>query len=140
ESTAYAQLGALAARQSIKALVKKAHLAACCRQHAGNKIEGRAFSGAIGPDQPHDFSSLQAEADVVDRDQTTEFLAYGIDLKYQRAFFRSPALRQRGRGWWRRHAPPLGGAGQCRPPRRKYRPHAIPGILQHQYHQYAKYD
>src|ERR1700751_2200978 len=51
---------------------EKADRAVVQRQRAGDEIEHRSLSGAVGAGQAEDLADLHLEADIVDRDQAAE--------------------------------------------------------------------
>src|SRR5690606_18144139 len=131
KAATYAQARDLARRQRVEPLIEKAHTSAGCLQYTGNEVEGRALAGAVGADQAHDFAGPHTEADVVDRDKTTEFFADSVHFQHDRVGFRPGAFRQDGR-LWRRSLPAhvSGAASEDLPPVRQNGPDAVARILQ----------
>src|ERR1039457_943652 len=101
-------------------------------QRTTDEIEHRALARAVGPDQPQDFTSLELERKIVDRNQASKLSARTIDDKQRavaaaRPLWKWCGLRPRRARSFRERAG-------------KPRPQAVARALQQQDHQYAEYD
>ena len=140
ERSADSAPGDLPGQLAVDAFAHERDRAGSQRRHAGNEVEGSAFTRAVRTDQANDLAGTQGEADVVHCDQTAKFLADRIDRKNRltRRGSHAPTKCGRCRGWLT--PAPRRRTGQPVPDRRNDRPEAVLRILQHDDQQHAEDD
>src|SRR5215813_6588873 len=53
-------------------------------QVARDQVEGRAFAGAVGPNQAKDLALAHVEGHLIDRQESSEALAEPLDSQHRR--------------------------------------------------------